>query len=113
MVLVSQEPILFASNIRDNIGCRKDDVTLEEIKAFAELANTVTFIEKCLRRHFIVSFSPLMLSESNKSERVMQEALDCIMSNRTNIVVAHRLSTLKNSDTIAVIHLGNIAERGK
>jgi len=47
-----------------------------------------------------------------ESERIVQEALDRIMINRTTIVVAHRLSTIRNVDTIAVIHRGKIVERG-
>lgn len=48
-----------------------------------------------------------------ESERVVQEALDRIMVNRTTIIVAHRLSTVRNADTIAVIHRGKIVEKGK
>jgi len=47
-----------------------------------------------------------------ESERIVQEALDRIMVNRTTVIVAHRLSTIKNADTIAVIHQGKIIERG-
>jgi len=47
-----------------------------------------------------------------ESERIVQEALDRIMINRTTIVVAHRLSTIRNVDTIAVIHHGKIVEKG-
>lgn len=47
-----------------------------------------------------------------ESERMVQEALDKIMVNRTTVVVAHRLSTVRNADTIAVIHQGKIVEKG-
>ena len=47
-----------------------------------------------------------------ESERIVQEALDRIMINRTTIVVAHHLSTVRNADTIAVIHQGTIVEKG-
>ena len=47
-----------------------------------------------------------------ESERVVQEALDRIMVNRTTVIVAHRLSTVRNADTIAVIHRGTIVEKG-
>lgn len=48
-----------------------------------------------------------------ESERIVQEALDRIMVNRTTVVVAHRLSTVRNADSIAVIHQGKIVEKGK
>lgn len=47
-----------------------------------------------------------------ESERVVQEALDRIMVNRTTVIVAHRLSTVRNADTIAVIHKGKMVEKG-
>ena len=47
-----------------------------------------------------------------ESEKIVQEALDQIMLNRTTIIVAHRLSTVKNADQIAVIHKGKIIEKG-
>lgn len=48
-----------------------------------------------------------------ESERVVQDALDRVMVNRTTVIVAHRLSTIKNADTIAVVKNGVIAEKGK
>jgi ATP-binding cassette subfamily B (MDR/TAP) protein 1 len=47
-----------------------------------------------------------------ESERIVQEALDRIMTNRTTVIVAHRLSTVRNADTIAVIHQGSLVEKG-
>ena len=47
-----------------------------------------------------------------ESERIVQEALDRIMVNRTTVIVAHRLSTVRNADTIAVIHRGKVVEKG-
>lgn len=47
-----------------------------------------------------------------ESERIVQEALDRVMSNRTTVIVAHRLSTVRNADTIAVIHQGTLVEKG-
>jgi ATP-binding cassette subfamily B (MDR/TAP) protein 1 len=47
-----------------------------------------------------------------ESERIVQEALDRIMTNRTTVIVAHRLSTVRNADTIAVIHQDSLVEKG-
>lgn len=60
----------------------------------------------------------LLLDESTsaldaESEKIVQEALDKIMINRTTVIVAHRLSTVRNAATIAVIHQGKIIEKGK
>lgn len=48
-----------------------------------------------------------------ESERIVQDALVRLMSNRTTIVVAHRLTTIRNADAIAVVHRGKIVEKGK
>jgi len=48
-----------------------------------------------------------------ESEKIVQEALDRIMINRTTVIVAHRLSTIRNADSIAVIHQGKIVEKGR
>lgn len=48
-----------------------------------------------------------------ESERVVQETLDKIMINRTTVIVAHRLNTIRNADTIAVIHQGRVVENGR
>lgn len=62
--------------------------------------------------------SILLLDEATsaldaESERIVQDALDRVVVNRTTVVVAHRLSTIKNADTIAVVKNGVIAEKGK
>ncbi|KAI5349043.1 hypothetical protein L3X38_001930 [Prunus dulcis] len=100
--LVSQEPVLFTCSIKDNIAYGKDGATTEEIRAAAELANAAKFIDKL----------PQGLDTMVESERIVQEALDRIMINRTTIVVAHHLSTVRNADTIAVIHQETIVEKG-
>ncbi|XP_013613919.1 PREDICTED: ABC transporter B family member 4-like [Brassica oleracea var. oleracea] len=139
--LVSQEPVLFTSSIKDNIAYGKEDATLEEIKAAAELANASKFVDKlpqgldtmvgehgtqlsggqkqriAVARAILKDPRILLLDEATsaldaESERVVQEALDRIMVNRTTVVVAHRLSTVRNADTIAVIHQGKIVEKG-
>ncbi|WOH15795.1 hypothetical protein DCAR_0935341 [Daucus carota subsp. sativus] len=139
--LVSQEPVLFASSIKENIAYGKDGATLEEIKAAAELSNAAKFIDSlpqgldtlvgvhgtqmsggqkqriAIARAIVKNPKILLLDEATsaldvESERTVQEALDRLMVSRTTLVVAHRLSTVKNADTIAVIYKGNIVERG-
>ncbi|PPD83946.1 hypothetical protein GOBAR_DD19120 [Gossypium barbadense] len=149
--LVSQEPVLFTSSIRDNIAYGKEGATTEEIRAAAELANASKFIDKLpqvlvsrpcgmitsitiyelsckltledLELHMqgldtMVGEHGTQLSDEAtsaldaESERVVQEALDRIMGNRTTVIVAHRLSTVRNADMIAVIHRGKMVEKG-
>ncbi|KAF8387608.1 hypothetical protein HHK36_026261 [Tetracentron sinense] len=139
--LVSQEPVLFASTIKDNISYGKDDATIEEIRTAAELANAAKFIDKlpqgldtlvgehgtqlsggqkqriAIARAILKDPRILLLDEATsaldaESERIVQEALDRVMVNRTTVIVAHRLSTVRNADMIAVIHRGKIVEKG-
>lgn len=139
--LVSQEPVLFASSIKDNIAYGKDGATIEEIRSASELANAAKFIDKlpqgldtmvgdhgtqlsggqkqriAIARAILKNPRILLLDEATsaldaESERVVQEALDRIMVNRTTVVVAHRLSTVRNADMIAVIHRGKMVEKG-
>ncbi|OIW13445.1 hypothetical protein TanjilG_05335 [Lupinus angustifolius] len=139
--LVSQEPVLFASSIKDNIAYGKEGATVEEIRAAAKLANAAKFIDKlpqgmdtmvgehgtqlsggqkqriAIARAILKDPRILLLDEATsaldaESERLVQEALDRIMGNRTTVVVAHRLSTVRNADMIAVIHRGRMVEKG-
>ncbi|KAL4643335.1 hypothetical protein ACB092_02G084900 [Castanea dentata] len=139
--LVSQEPVLFTCSIKDNIAYGKDHATTEEIRVAAELANAAKFIDKlpqgldtmvgehgtqlsggqkqriAIARAILKDPRILLLDEATsaldaESERIVQEALDRIMTSRTTIIVAHRLSTVRNADTIAVIHQGKIVEKG-
>ncbi|XP_031284461.1 ABC transporter B family member 11-like [Pistacia vera] len=139
--LVSQEPVLFTGSIKDNIAYGKDGATIEEIKTATELANAAKFIDKlpqglntmvgehgtqlsggqkqriAIARAILKDPRILLLDEATsaldaESERVVQEALDRIMVNRTTVIVAHRLSTVRNADTIAVIHRGKMVEKG-
>ncbi|CAO2166045.1 unnamed protein product [Urochloa humidicola] len=139
--LVSQEPLLFMTSIKDNITYGKEDATLEEIKRAAELANAANFIEKlpnayetmvgqrgaqlsggqkqriAIARAILKNPKILLLDEATsaldvESERVVQEALNRIMVGRTTLIVAHRLSTIRSADCIAVVHQGKVVEQG-
>ncbi|XP_026446430.1 ABC transporter B family member 11-like isoform X2 [Papaver somniferum] len=139
--LVSQEPALFTCSIRDNIAYGKEGATIEEIKVAAQQANAAKFIDKlpqgldtlvgehgiqlsggqkqriAIARAILKDPRILLLDEATsaldaESEKVVQEALDRVMVNRTTVTVAHRLSTVKNADMIAVIHQGKIVEKG-
>uniref|UniRef100_A0A0E0FRP4 MDR-like ABC transporter n=1 Tax=Oryza nivara TaxID=4536 RepID=A0A0E0FRP4_ORYNI len=139
--LVSQEPLLFMASIKDNIIYGKKDATLEEIKRAAELANAANFIDKlpngydtlvgqrgtqlsggqkqriAIARAILKDPKILLLDEATsaldvESERIVQEALNRMMVERTTLVVAHRLSTVRNVDCITVVRKGKIVEQG-
>ncbi|XP_039848657.1 ABC transporter B family member 11-like isoform X2 [Panicum virgatum] len=139
--LVNQEPLLFMTSIKDNISYGKEDATIEEIKRAAELANAANFIDKlpngydtmvgqrgaqlsggqkqriAIARAIIKDPRILLLDEATsaldvESERIVQEALNRIMVNRTTLVVAHRLTTVRNADCISVVQQGKIVEQG-
>ncbi|CAM0947472.1 unnamed protein product [Alopecurus aequalis] len=139
--LVSQEPMLFMTSIKENIIYGKEDATLEEIKRAAELANAANFIDKlpngydtlvgqrgtllsggqkqriAIARAILKDPKILLLDEATsaldvESERLVQEALNRIMVERTTLVVAHRLSTVRNVDCITVVRQGKIVEQG-
>lgn len=143
MGLVSQEPILFNETIRANIAYGKlGDATEDEIIAATKAANAHNFIAAlpngydtnvgergvqlsggqkqriAIARAILKNPKILLLDEATsaldaESERVVQDALDSVMVNRTTVVVAHRLTTIKNADIIAVVKNGVIAEKGR
>lgn len=140
--VVSQEVILFNDTIGQNIAYGvHEDVVPEQIEAAAKLANAHTFIaEKPLQYDTVIGDRGIQLSGGqrqriaiaramvknpdllifdeatsaldNESEKVVQEAIDNALSDRTALVVAHRLSTVKNADRIIVLDKGRIAETG-
>ncbi|KAK1381545.1 putative multidrug resistance protein [Heracleum sosnowskyi] len=141
IALVSQEPTLFAGTIRENIVYGKEKTTESEITKAAKLANAHEFISSmkdgyetycgqrgvqlsggqkqriALARAILKNPSILLLDEATSaldslSENLVQEALEKMMVGRTCVVVAHRLSTIQKSDTIAVVKDGKVVEQG-
>ncbi|XVF52006.1 hypothetical protein PTKIN_Ptkin04bG0230700 [Pterospermum kingtungense] len=139
--LVNQEPALFATTIRENILYGKDDATFDEITRAAKLSEAITFINNlpdrfetqvgergiqlsggqkqriAISRAIVKNPSILLLDEATsaldaESEKSVQEALDRVMVGRTTVMVAHRLSTIRNADVIAVVQNGKIVETG-
>ncbi|MBQ8050620.1 MAG: ABC transporter ATP-binding protein [Bacteroidaceae bacterium] len=138
---VNQEAILFNDTIRNNIAFGKDGATQEEIEQAARIANAHDFIMEMaegydtmvgdrgcrlsggqrqrisIARAILKNPPILILDEATsaldtESERLVQDALERLMSNRTTIAIAHRLSTIKHADEICVLHEGRIVERG-
>ncbi|CAN1238819.1 ABC transporter B family member 15 [Linum grandiflorum] len=141
MGLVSQEPALFATSIKENILFGKEDASVEEVVEAAKAANAHTFISQlpqgydtqvgeravqmsggqkqriAIARAVIKAPMILLLDEAtsaldSESERVVQAALDKAAVGRTTIIIAHRLSTVCNADLIAVVQNGHVAELG-
>jgi len=139
--LVQQEPILFAMTVEENIMYGSKICTNARVVQAAQLANAHDFISKlpqgydaqCGERGVMLSGGEkqriaiarallkdpkvLLLDEATsaldaESEKLVQEALDRLMVGRTCVVVAHRLSTIRNADIICVIQGGKVAEQG-
>ncbi|KAK4752848.1 hypothetical protein SAY87_021646 [Trapa incisa] len=139
--LVNQEPALFATTILENILYGKPDATIAEVEAAASAANAHSFITLlpngyntqvgergvqlsggqkqriAIARAMLKNPKILLLDEATSaldagSESIVQEALDRLMVGRTTVVVAHRLSTIRNVDSIAVIQQGQVVETG-
>ena len=139
---VNQEPILFNDTIFNNIAFGVEGATQARVEEAARIANAHDFImEKpegyqavigdrgsrlsggqrqrlSIARAILKNPPILILDEATaaldtESERLVQEALDRLMSTRTTIAIAHRLSTIKNSDEIIVMKDGEVVERGK
>ncbi|KAF6085254.1 ATP binding cassette subfamily B member 1 [Phyllostomus discolor] len=139
--VVSQEPVLFATTIAENIRYGREDVTMDEIKKAVKEANAYDFIMKlpnkfdtlvgergaqlsggqkqriAIARALVRNPKILLLDEATsaldtESEVVVQAALDKARRGRTTIVIAHRLSTIRNADVIAGFENGVIVEKG-
>ena len=141
IAVVSQEPFLFNGTIRENILYGRLDATEAELITAAETANAAEFIRRLpdgfdtrvgergirlsvgekqrisIARALLKDAPILILDEATASvdtatERLIQEALKRLMSNRTSFVIAHRLGTIRDADLIAVLKDGRIVERG-
>lgn len=141
MGIVTQEAILFNDTIASNISLGKEDATKDEIMQAAKIANAADFIDNkdegydtnigdrglklsggerqrmTIARAVLKNPPILILDEATssldtESERLVQDAINNLMSNRTSIVIAHRLSTIRHADEIIVLQKGEIVERG-
>lgn len=141
MGIVSQETILFNGSVKDNICLGIENVSLDEVIKAAKVANAHEFIEKMPEGYFtnigdrgiklsggqrqrisiaraVLKNPPILIldeatsSLDTESERLVQEALENLMKNRTSVIIAHRLSTIQFADEIIVLHQGRIVERG-
>lgn len=139
--MVLQETWLFNATIRENIAYGNPNIPLEEIQEAAKLAGVHDFIEKmpqkydtmvtdggsnlsagekqllCIARIMLLKPPMLILDEATsnidtRTEQNIQKAFNTIMQGRTSFIVAHRLSTITNSDIILVMNKGNIIEQG-
>ena len=138
---VNQEAILFNDSIFNNIAFGVENTSMPEVIAAAKVANAHDFIIETehgydtvigdrgsklsggqrqrlsIARAILKNPPILILDEATsaldtESERLVQDALENLMKNRTSIVIAHRLSTVRNADLICVFHEGEIVERG-
>lgn len=139
--IVLQDTHLFTTTVMENIRYGKLDATDEEVIAAAKLANADTFIHQlpdgyntlltgdganlsqgqrqllAIARAAIADPPVLILDEATSSidtrtEKIVQDGMDKLMAGRTTFVIAHRLSTVKNSDCIIVLEQGRVIERG-
>lgn len=142
MGIVSQDSILFNDSVANNLKLGKPDATQAELREAAEISNSYEFIKE-LPQGFdtnigdsgnklsggqkqrlsiaraVLKNPPIMILDEatsaldTESERLVQEALENMMKNRTSIVIAHRLSTIQNADNIVVLSKGKIVEQGQ
>ena len=143
IALVSQEVVLFNDSVYNNISYGSNSqFTKDEVLNAAKLANALEFIEElpqgfetqigengtrlsggqkqrlAIARAILKNAPILVLDEAtsaldNQSEKLVQEALDRLMTSRTTLVIAHRLSTIQHADKIVVMEQGRIVEVGR
>ncbi len=141
MGIVTQEPILFNDTIANNITLGIDNATPEAIEHAAKIANAHNFIlqkeegyktnigdrggklsggerQRMTIARAVLKNPPILIldeatsSLDTESERLVQDAINNLMNNRTSLVIAHRLSTIRHADEIIVLQKGEIVERG-
>jgi ABC transporter fused permease/ATP-binding protein len=141
MALVPQDVLLFGGSIAENIQYGKPDATMDEIREAAQKANAAEFIDRfpegyativgdrgiklsggqrqriAIARAILKDPAILVLDEAtssldSESERLVQSALERLMSGRTTFVIAHRLATVRRADQIVVLEQGRMVERG-
>jgi len=141
MSIVTQEPILFNDTIANNIALGQHDPSEEQIITAAKIANAHDFIinkeggyksnigdrgnklsggekQRLTIARAVLKNPPILIldeatsSLDTESERLVQDAINKMMQNRTSIVIAHRLSTIRHADEIIVLQKGKIVERG-
>lgn len=141
MGLVTQDSILFNDTVRNNVSLGKQDATDEEIIAALKIANAYEFVEglpngihtnigdsgnklsggqkqRLSIARAVLKNPPIMILDEatsaldTESEKLVQEALENMMQNRTSVVIAHRLSTIQKADKIVVMQKGRIVEQG-
>jgi ATP-binding cassette, subfamily B, bacterial MsbA len=141
MGIVTQEPILFNDTIAANIALGKPTASAEEIAQAARIANAHSFIlqkdqqyqtnigdrggklsggerQRVTIARAVLKNPPILIldeatsSLDTESERLVQDAINKMMANRTSIVIAHRLSTIRHADEILVLQKGKVVERG-
>ncbi len=141
MGIVTQEPILFNDTIANNISLGMDNATEEQIINAAKIANAHNFImlkengynttigergnklsggekQRVTIARAVLKNPPILIldeatsSLDTESEKLVQDAINNLMHNRTSVVIAHRLSTIRHADEIIVLQKGKIVERG-
>lgn len=139
--LVTQDSIMFNGSIADNVKIGKQDATEDEIIDALKIANAYEFVQNLPQgihtnigdaggklsggqkqrisiARAVLKNPPIMVLDEatsaldTESERLVQDALEKMMANRTSVVIAHRLSTIQKADVIVVMNRGEIAEQG-
>lgn len=139
--LVTQDSIMFNGSIADNVRIGKQNATDEEVIDALKIANAYEFVQNLTEgintnigdgggklsggqkqrisiARAVLKNPPIMVLDEatsaldTESERLVQDALEKMMANRTSVVIAHRLSTIQKADLIVVMHHGEIAEQG-